>query len=490
MLSLVRSIKNSFAPINRIPQEVLSLIPDYCNAGEELVTLTHVCRGWREQFISRSSLWTFLDCASVDRTNVYLKRSKTSPLEIRFEEEEGTSFSSDALLLTVPYLSRLKSLYLSGSSDDLFQFTKYFTSPAPLLKELKLNFTCTETPTIEDVIFNGNLPSLRKLRLSGITANLAWEDLSNLRTFDLRQVPGNKISVTQLLDLFERTPRLRNIQLWNAFPSSSDAPPGRVVSLPRLKSLTINAQPAHPVLLDHLSIPAGASLSQRFTFSDDKSPIPTYLPKTLDNLKNISHIASINLSFDTGMYLRLAGSGGGLYMFGGWCGAGTSPPTVDPQVLRSLSLFNISTVERLKITFYNTPQQTETAGPPPVYTTLLLMNGLRNLTLTHCHNSPFVSALNPKHNASGTVVCPKLEKIVLHITDRRQFYMNELLEMAKERASGGAKLSTVTIVGSQRCGPEALELRDYVSHVEYVLHDVEPEWDVIPADNADYASDR
>ena len=29
MLGLVRSLKNSFAPINRIPPEILSLIPDY-----------------------------------------------------------------------------------------------------------------------------------------------------------------------------------------------------------------------------------------------------------------------------------------------------------------------------------------------------------------------------------------------------------------------------------------------------------------------------
>ena len=74
VLSLVRSMKNTFAPINRVPREVFSLIPEYCKTDEALVALTHVCRGWREQFVSRSSLWTSLDCTNVEKTRVYLKR--------------------------------------------------------------------------------------------------------------------------------------------------------------------------------------------------------------------------------------------------------------------------------------------------------------------------------------------------------------------------------------------------------------------------------
>ena len=103
-----------FAPINRIPEDVLSLIPSYCNTGGELVTLTHVCRGSRERFISCSSLWTFLDCANVKQTRVYLERSKTSPLELWLGEEEDPSFLNDAFLLPVLHLDRLRFLTLSG----------------------------------------------------------------------------------------------------------------------------------------------------------------------------------------------------------------------------------------------------------------------------------------------------------------------------------------------------------------------------------------
>ena len=58
-LRLVRTMLNSFPPINRIPPEILSLIPDYYGEDDtdrNLITSTHVCRRWREVLISRSSL--------------------------------------------------------------------------------------------------------------------------------------------------------------------------------------------------------------------------------------------------------------------------------------------------------------------------------------------------------------------------------------------------------------------------------------------------
>ncbi|KAF9647955.1 hypothetical protein BDM02DRAFT_3068589, partial [Thelephora ganbajun] len=78
----VRSIKN-FAPINRIPPEVFSLVPGYWDKHDmdkNLATLTHVCRGWREVLIGNSSLWTRLNSMNADKTRVYIKRSKSMPL--------------------------------------------------------------------------------------------------------------------------------------------------------------------------------------------------------------------------------------------------------------------------------------------------------------------------------------------------------------------------------------------------------------------------
>jgi len=478
-------MKNTFAPINRIPEDILSLIPSYCNTGGQLVTLTHVCRGWRERFISFSSLWTFLDCTNVEQTRVYIERSKTSPLELWLGEEEGAPFLNDAFLLTVPHLNRLRFLTLSGSSDDLLQLTKYSGSPAPLLEKLKITSARAETLVIQGAIFDGYLPSLRELRLSGVIANLALVKLSNLRTFDLHNVTGDMVSVTRLLDVFERAPLLRKILLRNAFPNSSDAPPERMVSLHHLEFLKIVAQPVHSILLNHLLFPIDLSLSQCFNFSDGKSPIPTYIPKILKNVGNISPITSINLSFDPGMFLRIDGPSLSHHMLGSWDGADPSPSILDARVLRSLNLFRISAVERLAITEYSTPPPAKTERSP-VYLTLLLMNNLRTLILTNCLNLPFVFALNPNQNPSRTVVCPKLEELVLYIMDQDKDLacVNELFEAVKERASSGSKLPAITIVCPEGFIPakQVLKLKEYVSRVQYRLDDLAPEWDIIPAD--------
>ena len=60
---MVRVTKNTFAPINRLPPEILSCIPDYFEEDPSELTLddqtilTHVCCSWREIFTSRACFW-------------------------------------------------------------------------------------------------------------------------------------------------------------------------------------------------------------------------------------------------------------------------------------------------------------------------------------------------------------------------------------------------------------------------------------------------
>lgn len=77
-----------------------------------------------------------------------------------------------------------------------------------------------------------------------------------------------------------------------------------------------------------------------------------------------------------------------------------------------------------------------------------------------------------------------MEELVLYIKNKAFFCLNDVLEMVEERASSGAKLWTITIVGSQELVPvkEVFKLRNHVSRVEYRLDDMEPEWDIPPTD--------
>jgi len=173
-----------------------------------------------------------------------------------------------------------KTLTLSGSSDNLLQLFQYFDLPAPLLKKLKLTFARTTASFHEGKLFDANLSSLRGLRLPGVIADLAWGNMSNLKTFDLRRVPGDRVSVTQLLNFFKRAPLLRKIRLEGAFPNSSDAPPGRVGSLPHLKFLTIAAFSAHVALLNHILIPIGHRRAKRLAMNPQSPSTSSNSSKT------------------------------------------------------------------------------------------------------------------------------------------------------------------------------------------------------------------
>ena len=490
-------MKNTFVPINTIPYEVLSTIPDYWVDGDpmdnntaddgmaasntadrNLITLTHVCHNWRELFISRPSLWTNLDCTNVEKTRVYIERSKSCLLKVYLwdDDDDECVFPDAAFLLTIPHLGRLGSLSLIGFDEAFVELVnKHFNRPAPFLEKLRIRFYA-DPHAITAEIFDGNLPSLQELFLTGVLTNLPWRNLANITKFDFCHVPSDGISVTQLLDFFEHAPLLSIIRLHNAFPDTSNAPPGRVVSLTSLKKFRIIAQPAHSILLNHLLIPSGALLVLEFDFDSEESPIPAYLPKDLRNLQNLSPITSIDLSYKSGVSLRLNGPSGGLYVLGTWTGAATSPPAVHSRILHSLNHLGILVTERFMISAYSTPSPLHIQKPPP-YRTLLPMNALHTIILINCRNVPFISALDPS-GISRTLVCPKLEELVLYIKKKEWFCINELLKMAEERSSRGVGLSTITIFSSEEFVPakEVLKLRDLVSCVEYRL----PVWDEIP----------
>jgi len=167
---LVRSMKNNFAPINRIPSDIFSLIPghleDDCK-DENLVTMTHVCRAWRELLITRPPLWTRLDCANADKTWVYIERSKFSPLELSLYGYGDRVCLEAAFLWVVLHISRLRSLSIYGESILLENLTPHLSCLIPLLSKLTIS-NCDYFPVLSTMLFHSNLSSLRSLNLAGV----------------------------------------------------------------------------------------------------------------------------------------------------------------------------------------------------------------------------------------------------------------------------------------------------------------------------------
>jgi len=501
VLRLVRSLKNSFAPINRIPPDVLLLIPGYFDhddndenddddddddMDQDLIALTHVCRGWRDVFTSCSSLWTRLDFTNVEKTRTYIRRSQSSPLEIYLENSEDLNYLDDAFSLVIPHLHRLKSLAIDA--DVLPDVFRHFRCQTPLLEELSILLYNDHNQVFDSALFGGDLSSLRKLTLSGTITitHFPWNNMANLKVLNLRSWASG-YNVTQLLDFFESAPLLHTVKLEDSIPDSSDAPPQRIVLLPHLKTLTIVAGPPHSILLDHLCIPAGASLNVRFNCSSDKTPILDCFPEPPANLKNLSHITMVNLGFyRENKFVQLNGPSGSLRVLARWVHWGIDSYDMDRRILHCLAPPILLTTQRLAISNYTHSNPFE-AEEPPIFQTLSSTDNLRTLILTKCDILPFILALDPEENPSKLALCPKLKELVLYVESQDKFYIDHLVSMAKNRALGGAKLSSIIIVDLGELTPdeEVFELREYVTHVECRVEDAPPTWDSIPGEIGD-----
>ena len=487
VLRLVRSLKNLTAPVNRIPPEVLSLIPDYSDYGQahqDLIALTHVCRRWRDILISRPSLWTLLEFLDVDRTRTYIERSRTSPLDIFLEQEYGRTYLDDAFSLVIPHVNWVKILQIC--TDFLPDALQHFRCRTPLLESLHIEIIDPHSPVLDSMLFNGDLSSLRALSLYRVTTLLPWNNLANLTFLYLESCTSRDDFATRLLDLFDSAPLLEKLTLINSTPKSSGVPPRRMVPPPRLRKFIITARPAPSIILNHLFIPTGASLTLEFSFRGGEPPFFGYLQNTSPNLGNLAHITTVNLCFGDLKCARLSGPSVGIHLYARWEHRGdVSSYTMDRLILRSLGTPILPTTQRLAISKYKHSRPAECQ----VFRTLSSAPNLRALTLTECNTLPFIHALDPEKYPHELVLCPKLEELVFYTNPQHlmHFRTQDLIIMTKNRASKRAKLWSTIIVGLDELehGGEALKLREHVTHVEYRPDDRFPAWGYLPGESID-----
>ena len=466
ILRAIRSWSNSLTPINRLPPELLALLPDFWDPPDRyhIIALTHVCQSWRELFISRSVLWTNIYCVDLDKTRTYLERSKSSPINLSLSGSHDLSPSDPFLQIAPHVIGRLKSLSVKADSDTLPNITARLSLPAPLLEYLSIDgdrlLAPHLCPVLAPTLFDEDLSPVRKLRLTSVCTELPWRNMVNLTSFTLAYTPAGGISVRHLLDFFESAPRLRKVQL-EAATLSPDAQTGRLVSPACLKWMDVVGSVLSSLLLDHLLIPVGAELVMQAEFLGP--PIEDRLPKYLDNLRNLSGFTEIHSCIDRWCpSVRFGGPNGQVTMFP------TSNHSLDTLrwMLGSLALFDTSKVERVEINpgshFIWDPQAEDL-----IYQTLLAMKRLRTLMLSDClFPRMFTGALRPS-TSSGELACPELEEIVIGFHyDSENFDIEDFAGMAAARAARGAKLKSVRIIThDEAVEASALGLEEHVLRV-------------------------
>ena len=476
------------APINRIPPEVLSVIPDYHPYSfgpsyfvdfmdKELMVLTHVCRRWRDTFTSRASLWTSLTIKNVYRTHTYIQRSQSSPLNLYLDDE----IAGDAFALIIPHIHRLKSFTFRGTAPPLPSVLEHLPSHTPLLEKLKMILVFGKSDL--NAFLNNDLSSLRELRLDGVVTHFPWNSLASLRVVTLNHCLSQD-PVTRLLHFFESAPLLHTVELRGYTPGSSDPPPERIVPLRHLKYFRIFGELPHSTLLRHLQIPVGASLVSGMDFLDEELPLLEYLPEGCFAFGNLSHITAVNLLLDfESKHTRLSGPSGSLRVLVGMTDLrATSSYATDRQIFSSLGN-QMLTIQRLTISGFG--QMVSRVEDSLIYRPLSSAKSLRTLILIDCDSWPFTLVLDPENSPSNVVLCPNLEELVFHFDHWSLLDMEPLITMARNRASGGAKLSSVTLVGMVGGGPSEEQFDRLSKHVGQAVCRVDYTkigWDCVPGE--------
>ncbi|KZV79537.1 hypothetical protein EXIGLDRAFT_756895 [Exidia glandulosa HHB12029] len=150
-----RAHMNYYAPINRLPVEVLLLIfrhyhstncgdaPTWSSSVQPVVTITHVCRHWRAAALDDANLWTTVsaqDYNELQALPVILSRSKMRPVDIAIEWRLHILARTRASVLQAlnEHLSHTRALRLHVRDEHSSDWVAALTSPAPLLETFEL----------------------------------------------------------------------------------------------------------------------------------------------------------------------------------------------------------------------------------------------------------------------------------------------------------------------------------------------------------------
>ena len=224
-LVVVRQSKNSFAHINRIPLEILCLIPAHLSSHKDRFHASFVCRRWRRVFLQRGSLWSeSLLRKGEEYVKTLLERAKGSALDVVTDYRVPLNTTT----LLSPHAQQIKHLEFAHDRwTDVLTFSRVNSGQLPYLRTLKMRIVVGEddqpnmlTPpslplfsgSVNLEEFNWELGFLMDFgtEWAGSLGDLAFP---NLTTFKLTASPMDGLIASDLLDFLEASPALRTVEV-------------------------------------------------------------------------------------------------------------------------------------------------------------------------------------------------------------------------------------------------------------------------------------
>ena len=245
-LASIRQWRNSFIRSNRIPTDILSLIPTYLPVQKDRFHAASVCRHWRGVLLKCGTLWSQLFLKNgEDYVSTLLERAKGSALDI-----VAHSSAPGTVALISPRAQQIKSLEFFGNSwQDIVSFSGFNSGQLPLLRTLKI--IAPEVPGSygqPDFVTSPLLPLFRSsvdleqfVFCSWKLPSLSQFIFPNLTAFELVSHPADECTASYLLGFLAASPMLQTVDAKiNAKVVLRGVPKELVVILPKVETFSLH----------------------------------------------------------------------------------------------------------------------------------------------------------------------------------------------------------------------------------------------------------
>jgi hypothetical protein len=249
-LVVIREWRNAFTPINRIPLDILSIIPTHLSSQRDRLRATFVCRHWRRVFLQHAALWSQLVLGnSEDYVAALLARAKGSALDVVTDYLAPLS----TMALLSPHAQRIRHLeFPSNCWKDILTFSEVNSGPLPLLRTLTIRVTrdydrfsppnplaapplpiLSGAINLEEFVFDSRLGSNFLIPLNRFV-------FPNLTTFKLTIFPTPGFNASDFLGFLKASPTLQTVEAHiRRYLRLEDIPQDMLVVLPSVKTFSL-----------------------------------------------------------------------------------------------------------------------------------------------------------------------------------------------------------------------------------------------------------
>ena len=254
---------------------------------KDIISVTHVCKLWRNIAVNTPSLWTQIDNLNPRVTEVFVERSKDALLEL---DISLTGPFQPTINRFIPLISRAVVLDIRVRCGDTVglrtvEMILRNAPAAPHMKSICLVGADWDHIPLPAMAFRGHSPALRNVQIRGFTVPFNSQIYRGLRRLEVALTTGApQMSMSELLEILSQCPDLESVDLSNAGPTKEEHENSLLadtISLPNLTSVSITNATSLACfqLFDHIDVPNLSDLC--LVCSDSVSDLVSLVPKRI-----------------------------------------------------------------------------------------------------------------------------------------------------------------------------------------------------------------